>query len=105
MTYMEKITAFVHNEELNDLYCLMICTAHQIFGLSYQEKCDGRGMKRVFGRGEVHIGFWWGNLRERDHLEDPGLDRRIILRWISGSGLGALAGLIWLRIGVGGGFL
>jgi len=33
-------------------------------------------------RGEVHTGFWWGNLRERDHLEDPGLDGRIILRWI-----------------------
>ena len=24
----------------------------------------------------------WGNLRERDHLEDPGLDGRIILTWI-----------------------
>jgi len=27
-------------------------------------------------------GFWWGNLRERDHLEDPGLDGRIIFKWI-----------------------
>jgi len=27
-------------------------------------------------------GFWWGNLRERDHLEDPRVDGRIILRWI-----------------------
>jgi len=26
--------------------------------------------------------FWWGNLRERDHLGDPGIDGRIILRWI-----------------------
>jgi hypothetical protein len=26
--------------------------------------------------------IWWGNLRERDHLEDPGIDGRIILRWI-----------------------
>jgi hypothetical protein len=23
-----------------------------------------------------------GNLRERDHLEDPGVDGRIIFRWI-----------------------
>jgi len=28
---------------------------------------------------EVHTGFWRGNLRERDHLEDPGLHRRIIV--------------------------
>jgi len=25
-------------------------------------------------------GFWWGNLRERDHMEDPGIDERMILR-------------------------
>jgi len=33
------------------------------------------------GRGEMYTGFWWGNLRERDHLEDPGVDGRII-RWV-----------------------
>jgi hypothetical protein len=33
-------------------------------------------------RGEVQSRFWWGNLRERDHLGDPGVDGRIILRWI-----------------------
>jgi hypothetical protein len=26
--------------------------------------------------------FWWGNMRERDHFEDPGIDGRIILRLI-----------------------
>jgi hypothetical protein len=33
-------------------------------------------------RGEVHTGFWWGDLREGDHLEDPDVDGRIILKWI-----------------------
>jgi hypothetical protein len=32
------------------------------------------------GRGEVYTGFWWENVRERDHLEDSGVDGRIILR-------------------------
>jgi len=27
----------------------------------------------------VHTGFWLGNLRERHHSEDPGIDKRIIL--------------------------
>jgi hypothetical protein len=31
---------------------------------------------------KVLIEFWQGGLRERDHLEDPGVDGRIILRWI-----------------------
>ena len=32
------------------------------------------------GRREVHTGFWWRNLREGEHLEDPGVDGRIILK-------------------------
>jgi hypothetical protein len=30
----------------------------------------------------MHTGFWWGDLREGDHLGDPGVDRRIILNCI-----------------------
>jgi hypothetical protein len=26
--------------------------------------------------------FWWGNVRERGNLGDPGIDGRMILRWI-----------------------
>jgi hypothetical protein len=34
-------------------------------------------MWRVWGREEVWTGFWWGNLRERDHWGDPDVDGRI----------------------------
>jgi hypothetical protein len=54
--------------------------------------------------GEVYTGFRWGNLTERNHLEDPGVDRKIILRWIFRKwDVGVWTGLIWLRIGTGGG--
>jgi hypothetical protein len=33
-------------------------------------------------KGEEYTGFWWGNLMEKDHFEDPEVDGRIILRWI-----------------------
>jgi hypothetical protein len=33
-------------------------------------------------RGEAYTGFWWGNLKERDHVGVPGVEGRIILRWI-----------------------
>ena len=31
---------------------------------------------------EAYIRIWWGNLRERGHLRDPGADERIIFKWI-----------------------
>ena len=31
-------------------------------------------------RVEGYTGLWWGNLRERDHMGDPDVDGRIILR-------------------------
>ena len=30
----------------------------------------------------MYTGFWWGDLRERDHLGDLCVDGRIILKWI-----------------------
>jgi hypothetical protein len=34
------------------------------------------------GRKEGCRGFWWKNLRKRDHWRDPGIGGRIILGWI-----------------------
>jgi hypothetical protein len=42
-------------------------------------------------------------VRERDHFEDPGVDGRIIKKWIFKKWDRAWPGLIWLRIGTGGG--
>jgi hypothetical protein len=58
------------------------------------------------GRGEMYTVFWWGNLRERDHLEEPGVDERITLRWIFRKWeVREWTGWIWLRIGTIGGHL
>jgi hypothetical protein len=45
-------------------------------------------------------------LRERGHLEDPGVDRRIILRWIFRKwDVGVWTGSSWLTIRTGDGHL
>lgn len=41
----------------------------------------------------MHTGSWWRDLKEGDHLEEPDVDRRIMLKWIfknldGGHGLG-----------------
>jgi len=47
-----------------------------------------------------------GKLRERDHLEHPGVAWRIILRWIFRKwSVRAWTGSLWLRTGTGGGHL
>ena len=58
------------------------------------------------GREEVHTEFRWGHLRERGHLEDPGTDGRIVVRWfVRQWDVGALPGLVWLRTRIDGGHL
>jgi len=42
----------------------------------------GQGMWPVRETGEVHTGFWWGDITEREHLEDPGVYGRITLQLI-----------------------
>jgi hypothetical protein len=34
------------------------------------------------GRGEVCTGFWLGNMKEGEDLEDLGIERKMTLKWI-----------------------
>jgi hypothetical protein len=67
----------LHNEGHNYLY-----SSPYIIRVTKSRRMKWVGHVGNVGRGEVHTGFWWGNPRERDHLEYPGIDGRIILRRI-----------------------
>jgi hypothetical protein len=60
----------------------MIGTAHPVLLVGQIKKTvkAGHAARMVERRGAVHTGFWWGNLRERNHLEDPSVDGKIELR-------------------------
>jgi hypothetical protein len=67
----------LHNENHGDLY-----SSPNIVQVIKSRRMRWAGHVACIGGGEVHTRFWWGNLRERDHLEDPGIDGRTIFRWI-----------------------
>jgi hypothetical protein len=91
----------LHNEELHDLYSSPIIV--QVIKSRRMRKARHVACK---GRGEAYTGFWWGNLNERNHLRDQGIDGWVILRWIFRKwDVGAWTGLLWLRIGTGSGHL
>ena len=39
-------------------------------------------MKHEWGSGELHTGFWLGDFKKRRHLEDLGIEGRIILQCV-----------------------
>jgi len=60
----------------------------------------------VYGGGEACTGFWWGKLKEREQLGDPGVGGRKILSWIFTKwDVGVWTGSTCLRIETGGGHL
>jgi len=92
-----------HNKDLNDLYF-----STNIIWVIKSRRMRGAGYVARSGIGRAYTGFWWGNLSERDHLEDPCVDGRIIIlvRWVFRKwDVWVWTGLIWLRIGTGGGLL
>ena len=88
----------LHNVELNDLY-----SSPSIVLVIKSRRMRWAGHVACMGRGEVYTRFWWGNLKKRDHLGDPGIDEDI-LRWIFRKwDVRAWTGSIWLRKERGGG--
>jgi len=58
------------------------------------------------GGGEMYTGFWWGNLREKDHKGDPSVDGRLKLRPIFKKwDVDVWTGSIWLMKWTVGGHL
>jgi hypothetical protein len=47
-----------------------------------QLKKNEIGRYHVWKTGDTQTGYWWGDLREGDHLKDLGVDGRRILKWI-----------------------
>jgi hypothetical protein len=67
----------LHNEELTDMYSSpnivrVIKSRRMRWEWHVARMGERKGVYRV----------WWGNLRERGHLGDPGVDGIIILRWV-----------------------
>ena len=65
----------IHKEELNDLYC-----SPNIIRENETWRITRAGHFARMGTGEVQVGFWFGDPKERDNLEDAGLDGRIIFK-------------------------
>ena len=68
------------NEELNDLFSSpnikRVIKSRRMRWTEHVARGRGEGTE------ELHAGFWWSTLRAKDHLEDPGINGSLILRWI-----------------------
>ena len=92
---------YLHNEELNDLY-----SSPNIVRVIKSRRMRWAGNVAHTGERRGVCKVQVGKLEGKNHLEDPGVDGRIILRWIFRKrDVRTWTGSVWLRIGTGGGHL
>jgi hypothetical protein len=66
----------LHNEELHEFYCLT-----NVIRVIKSKRIRWAGHVARMGERRGAYRVWWGNLRERDHLEGLGVDGRVMLKW------------------------
>ena len=57
------------------MQCKLYTSYTILFRIVNKEKWDGQGMRNFGVKSKIHTGLWWGNLKERDHLVELGVDR------------------------------
>jgi hypothetical protein len=91
----------LHNEEFHALY-----SSPNIIHAIISRRLRWAGHIARVGESRGAYRVLVGNLREKDHLKDPGVDGRLMLNWIFEKwDKETWTGSIWLRIGTGGGLL
>jgi hypothetical protein len=90
----------LHKEELNDVYY-----SPNSIRVIKPRRVRWPGHVALWGRGEVHTGFWWGNMREKAHWRPRCRQEDNINMDLQKWDGGGWTGLIWLRIGTGSRFL
>jgi hypothetical protein len=91
----------LHNEELDDLY-----SSPNIIRVIKSRRMRWAGHVAHMGEERGACRILVGRPEGRNHVEDPDVDGRIILKWIFKKwDWGGWTGLIWLRIGTGGGLM
>jgi hypothetical protein len=92
----------LHNEDLHDLY-----TSPNIVRVIKSRRMRWAVHVARIGEGRGIAGLWWGNLKEREHWGDPGVDGRIrhIKMDLQVVGCGVRTALSWFSIVTGGGLL
>jgi hypothetical protein len=91
----------LHNEEFNDHF-----SSPNIVQVIEWSRIRWAGHVACMEERRGDTGFWWGKLRERNHLKVQDVDGRIILRWIFRTwDVGVWTGLSWLGKETFGGLL